>query len=102
MAIKGAQQGRSSGHSCDSKSRAFHGFPHRDFSPLDMALLGIGLARCHRSLLQRHLNHFCKMQSVTIGALRDLLTAAEPIGDDQAIGRRPAYRRQEFEFADRH
>src|ERR1700722_3421689 len=42
------------------------------------------------------------MQRLTASPLGDLLAATEAVGDDQPVRRGLAYRRQQFQFTDRH
>jgi len=50
---------------------------------------------------QRHLQYLRKVQRMTVGFLRNLLAAAETVGDDEPVGGSLANRGQKFKFADR-
>ncbi len=47
-------------------------------------------------------DYFGQVQGVAVGGLRDLFAAAEAVGDDQAVGRGLADRRQKLQLSDRH
>jgi hypothetical protein len=55
-----------------------------------------------RFLAHRELEHFGQVERSTIGRLRDLFTATEPVGDDQGVAACFPHRRQQDPFAARH
>src|SRR5437868_12633444 len=53
------------------------------------------------ALIERQVKHLCQMQSAAFCQLRNLLLAAEAIGDNQSLRIRFPYCRQKHALADR-
>jgi hypothetical protein len=85
-AIESPQQ-RAAGGQASHRKRGFpHGISNRSLLVVNQFLLGKRSFPSVRPFRECHLDYFRQVEGMPIGALRDLLAAAEAVGNNQSVG----------------
>src|SRR5579863_4469404 len=98
MSIEQPQSSAHRGDSSHGQPGSLHRLCHLRLSGFDVRLLWVE-PFANKPVPRCHLNYLREVQSVAIGALRDLLAATEAIRDNQTIWRSFPNCRQELQFA---